>query len=242
MLLASRFNRQLNLINLLLDKLCFKLLINGNFTKAGMSNNHSIPIAISNTSHQLLTLTGFKILFTCYQDIGIRIKLQKLLTPLPHQMIRHNNHRLICQTHTAQFHCRSNHCERLACSDYMVKQSKILLRNPPHGILLRRTQTDNTIIHLAQQLQMTPIITLLYIRIKNVVIQTCQSITSSIILPNPISPSTLNCFHFLISRISFSLIKRSCVIIVSVINRKLLTIKRSRNHLTNAFIIRCKLS
>jgi hypothetical protein len=71
---------------------------------------------------------------------SLRVQLQKLRSPLVHQMIRHDEHRLLREIQAAEFHRGGGHGPGLARSHDMRQQWAAALEDAPDCVLLMRRE------------------------------------------------------------------------------------------------------
>ena len=110
--------------------------------KLRVSDHNGIVITGCNAGAELLTITGFKILFRCHQHIGIGIESQEVCAPLFCEVVRHHIEVFLRQAQPAAFHASGNHLEGLACTHAMRQQRIVAVENVRYGIFLVRHQGD----------------------------------------------------------------------------------------------------
>ena len=110
--------------------------------KLRMTEDNSIVITGCNTRTERFPVLRTEIFFGRNKDIRAGIKLLKFCTPLLGQRLRHNDHRLVCQTEPPQLHCRCCYCPRFACTYAMCKQGIAAIQNASYGIALVIMQLD----------------------------------------------------------------------------------------------------
>ena len=101
-----------------------------------MGDDNRVIVSSGDASHSLLPIAGRKVVLTGYKEPSVRVQLQELCSPLIHQMIRHDEHRLFREIQTAEFHRRGSHGPGLASSYDMRQQWAAALKDSPYSILL----------------------------------------------------------------------------------------------------------
>src|ERR1700734_3359975 len=105
-----------------------------------MRDDHGVIVSRSDASHRLLPIASLKLILPGDEKPRLRVQLQKLRSPLVHQMIWHDEHRLLSEIQAAEFHRGGSHSPGLARSDDMRQQWTAALENSPHSILLMRRE------------------------------------------------------------------------------------------------------
>ena len=105
-----------------------------------MGDDHGVIVSRGNASHRLLAIAGLKLILPGDEKPGLRVQLQKLRSPLVHQMIRHDEHRLLGEIQAAEFHRGGGHGPGLAGTNDMRQQWASALENSPDCVLLMRRE------------------------------------------------------------------------------------------------------
>ena len=103
-------------------------------------DDHGVIVSGGDPSHRLLAVASLKVVLPGDEKPSLRVQLQKLRAPLIHQMIRHDEHRLLRQIQTAEFHRGGGHRPGLARSHDMRQQWTTALEDAPDGVLLMRRE------------------------------------------------------------------------------------------------------
>ena len=141
-----------------------------------MTDHDGIVIAGCDTGAELLSITGFKVLFRCHQHISIGIEPQEICAPLLREVIRYHIEILLRQAQPAALHAGSNHLEGLACAHAMRQQRIVAVQNVRYRIFLVRHQ-GNFWGH-ALKTNMTAIVLTGPNRIENPIIGRTQILTA----------------------------------------------------------------
>ena len=86
--------------------------------------------------HRLLPVFGREVFLPGDEQPGLRVKLQKLRSPLVDQVIGNDEHRFLGQIKAAEFHGGGRHGPGFPGSHDMSQERASTLKNPPNCILL----------------------------------------------------------------------------------------------------------
>ena len=114
----------------------------GKELEGSVGDDHGIVVPGGDARHRLLAIAGLEVVLPGHEEPGLRVQLQKLRSPLVHQMIRHHEHRLLRQLQAAEFHRGGGHGPGLARSHDVGQQWAAALENSPDGILLMRREVS----------------------------------------------------------------------------------------------------
>src|SRR5689334_15969536 len=103
-----------------------------------MRDDDGIVVSGRDSSHCLLPVFGSEMVLPGDEQPRLRVKLQKLGSPLVNQMIGHNEHRLFGQIKASQFHGGGRHGPGLAGTNDVSQKRAAALKNPPDRVLLMR--------------------------------------------------------------------------------------------------------
>ena len=103
-----------------------------------MGDDDGIVVPGRDSRHRLLPVFGREMFLPGDEQPRLRVKLQKLRSPLVHQVIGNDEHGLFGQIKAAQFHCGGRHGPGLPGSHDVSQKRASTLKNPPNCILLMR--------------------------------------------------------------------------------------------------------
>ena len=155
----------------------------GNPLESGMGDNHRIPIAGGNSTHQGLPPFLFKIFLGCHQNVGGGIEGQKFRRELLQHVIRHDEQRLAGESQPLQLHGRRYESIGFSGPYDMCQKGVGRLKNAPDRGLLMRSQGDG--VAGSGQLKMVAIEGPQTNAIETVVIQSAKSFPTGLVLPDP---------------------------------------------------------
>ena len=101
-----------------------------------MPDDHSIVVAHCDSGTELLAVCRFKISLRCHKDIGSRIELEELGSPLLRQVIGNYKEAFLGNAKTFALHSCSYHLIGLTASHYMGKQDIIPIKLMGYRIFL----------------------------------------------------------------------------------------------------------
>ena len=114
----------------------------GDSLKLAVSDDDCIIIAGCDSAAELFTVSRFKVLFGCGENIGRRIQTEKFACPLFGQMVRNDKQRLLAQAESLAFHRRGYHFKSLARTNFVCKERVATVEDVCNGVLLMLTELD----------------------------------------------------------------------------------------------------
>ena len=160
-----------------------------------MSDDDCIIIAGGDTTAELLSVFGFKVLFRRNKDICARIELQILCSPLFRQVIGNHEKALLTEAKAFAFLCRCNHFKSFARADNVGQQCITAVEDMSDSVYLVLSQRDFRVdtnkTHVASViLTGSDAVELLIVKLR-------QSLAACWVFPNPFSKSLFD--HLLLT-------------------------------------------
>ena len=202
--------------NLLLQKPFLSLLRYGDALKLAVSDDDGIVVACGNSAAELLTVSRFKVLFRCGENVGRRVQTEKLACPLFGQVIWNDKQWFLAKSKPFALHRRRYHLEGLPCAYLVCKERVAAVENVGNGVLLMLTELDFG-VHTAENDVRTVILTRA-VRIEKLVILGDKLLPSVGVFPNPITKRILDCLLLLLSESGFLGIEHSAFTPIGVSN------------------------
>ena len=182
--------------NLLLQKSLLSFLRYGDSLKLAVSDDDCIIVAGCNSAAELLTVSRFKVLFGCGENIGRRIQTEKFTCPLFGQMVRNNKQRLLAQAESLAFHRRGYHFKSLARTNFVCKERIASVEDVCNGVLLMLTEFDFG-VHTAEH-DMASVVLTRTGGIEKLVVLGYKLLSAVGVFPNPITERIFDCLLLLL--------------------------------------------
>ena len=160
-----------------------------------MSDDDCIIIAGGDTTAELLSVFGFKVLFRRNKDICAWIELQILCRPLFRQMIGNHEKALLTETKAFAFLCCRHHLKGFSRANNMRQQCVAAVEDMSYGVYLVLSQSDLGVD--AHKTHVTAIVFSGTDAVELLVVELCQSLAASRVFPNPFSKSLFD--HLLLA-------------------------------------------
>ena len=160
-----------------------------------MPDDHSIIAAHCDSGTELFTVCRFKIFLCCHKDIGSRIELQELGSPLLRQVIWNYKKAFLGNAKTFALHSCGYHLISLSASHYMGKQDIVPIKLMGNRIFLVRAKLYFR-IH-SRKGQMAAVVFPGTDGIETVIINPAQLFPSFLISENPVLKRFLDCILLL---------------------------------------------
>ena len=187
--------------NLLLQKSLLSFLRYGDSLKLAVSDDDCIVVAGCNSAAELLTVSRFKVLFGCGENIGRRIQTEKFTCPLFGQVVRNNEQRLLAQAESLAFHRRGYHFKSLARTNLVCKERIAPVEDVCNGVLLMLTEFDFG-VHTAEHDMRTVVLTRTG-GIEKLVVLGYEFLSAVGVSPNPITKRIFDCLLLLLCKGGF---------------------------------------
>ena len=104
---------------MLLEELFLRFTGHGDFLKAGVRDDHGIPVAGGDATHERLALGLLKIDLRRHENVGARVKRQQFGRELAEHVIGHDEQRFPGKAEPLQLHRGGDHDKRLARPDHV---------------------------------------------------------------------------------------------------------------------------
>ena len=187
-----------------------------NLFKLRVTDNNCIIVTGSDSTAELFTVLGFKILLGCNKDISRRIQLQIFTCPLACEVVRNYKHTLLAKSESFAFLSNSNHRKGFTSANNMSQKLVLAIDTTCNCIHLVLTQSDFGID--THKVQMVAVIFSCTMAIEFLIIHFAKSFTAFGVIPNPLLESILNKFLFTLCNSSFFFIKNCNLVSFFVLN------------------------
>ena len=135
-------NAVLDLPYLLLQEPFLPLSGHGDALKLAVTDDNGVIVAGGDAGAELLAVTGFKILFGGYKDIGGGVEPQELRGPLFRQVVWHRKEGFLAQAEALALHGGGDHLKCLARAHLMGKERVAAVEVVGDGVELMLPQRD----------------------------------------------------------------------------------------------------
>ena len=184
--------------------------------KLAVSDNDGIVIAGSNTTAELLSVLGLKVLFCSHQNVCRRIELKIFACPLLRQMIRNYKQTLLTKAESLAFLRRRYHLEGLAGTYDVRKQGITAVEDMSNGVDLVRAESNFWVD--TDKIQMASVIFTRPKRIELFVIHLGKLFSALRVTPYPVCKGLLDKLLLALCDSSLFLIEHSRFLAVLILN------------------------
>ena len=203
-------------INLLLNDALLPFKGQRDALKLRMADDDGIVVAGGDAGAEFFAVGGLKVLAPCHQQLGIRVEVQKLRSPLLRQVIGHNKQRFLAQPQPFCFHSGCRHFVGLASPHFVCKQRITAIKHMSNGVALVFPEGDLR-VH-AHEFDVTSIVFTGASRVKQLVILFYQSNAPLWVLPDPVGKSVLNDLLFLLRQHGLPLVQHTLGLALGILD------------------------
>ena len=194
-------------INLLLNDTLLPLKGQGNAFKLAMPDDDGIVVAGGDAGAEFFAVGSFKILAPCHQQLGIRVEVQKLRSPLLRQVIGHNKQRFLAQPQPFCFHSGCRHFVGFARANFVCKQRITAIKHMSNGVALVLPEGDFR-VH-ANKVNVGTVILTGSGAVEQLIVLPDQRNAPLGVLPDPVGKSILDDLLFLLCQHGFPLVQHT---------------------------------